>query len=53
MTPDVAVLTLHHVVVPVEGFAAEVTSFQADHTRVDDEEREKRSVAVWRVGGSG
>jgi hypothetical protein len=26
MTPDVAVLTLHHVVAPVERFAADVTS---------------------------
>jgi hypothetical protein len=27
MTPDVAVLTLHHVVVPPQGFATEVTTF--------------------------
>jgi hypothetical protein len=27
MTPDVAVLTLHHVVVPREGLAADVASF--------------------------
>jgi hypothetical protein len=45
MTPDVAVLTLHHVVAPVERVAADVTSLQADHSRVDDEEREKASVS--------
>jgi len=37
MTPDVAVLTLHDGVVPLEWFAADVTSLRTDHTRVDDE----------------
>jgi hypothetical protein len=48
----VAVFTLHHVVAPPEGFAAEVTSLQTDHTRVDDERREKPSAAVRRIDAS-